>query len=149
MSEEKSLGSSITGSISSAVPILFACCKSGACIGVCASPVASLFGISSASLASSPWIGVLEPVLIAASAVSFTISYYSLYVLPKASCATECSCGPDNKEIRRRKISKAVFWTGLMLSLGFLSFFEVQKFRNANSVNSECSASSCLPGECE
>ncbi len=45
MKAKKSIWTSITGGLTSAAPILFACCKSGACVGVCASPIASLFGI--------------------------------------------------------------------------------------------------------
>lgn len=150
MKTKRSLWTTLTGGVTSAVPILFACCKSGACIGVCASPVASLFGISSATLASSPIISVLEPILIAISAVSFTISYYTLYVLPKFNCGTDgnCDCAPTDKEKRRSKINKFVFWFGLILSIGFLSYFEVQKYQAATTANTECSEGTCAPGEC-
>ncbi|MBK6523816.1 MAG: hypothetical protein IPG08_16735 [Sphingobacteriaceae bacterium] len=73
MKAKRSILTTLTGGITSAAPILLSCCKSGACIGVCQSPVASLFGISSATLASSPIVSALEPILIAISAVSFTI----------------------------------------------------------------------------
>ncbi len=144
MKTKKTILSSITGSLSSVAPILFSACKSGACVGVCVSPVASIFGISSATIASSPIMSAVEPILIALSAVSFTISYYSLYVLPKFNCGTSdgCNCGPSAKEIRKVKISKAVFWIGLMLSLGFLSYFEYSKYntaKNAALVQTECS----------
>ncbi|MBK7818507.1 MAG: hypothetical protein IPJ60_13935 [Sphingobacteriaceae bacterium] len=141
----------LTGGITSAAPILLSCCKSGACIGVCASPVASLFGISSATLASSPIVSALEPILIAISAVSFTISYYSLYVLPKFNCNADgsCECAPSEKEIRRAKLNKFVFWFGLIASIGFLSYFEVQKYNAASANSTECATSSCAPGECE
>lgn len=153
MTGKKSIASSVTGSITSIAPILFSACKSGACVGVCVSPVASIFGISSATIASSPIVAAIEPVLIALSAVSFTISYYSLYVLPKFSCGTsgDCACGPSAKEIRKVKISKAVFWIGLLLSLSFLSYFEYSKYSNSSSSNlaqTECSGSECAPGEC-
>lgn len=144
MKEKRSIWTSLTGGVTSATPILLSCCKSGACIGVCASPVASLFGISSASLASSPLVSALEPILIAVSAVSFTISYYSLYVLPKASCTTDdCGCEPGAKEKRRNKINKIVFWAGLVLSIGFLSYFEYSKYRQTNATAAECSQSAC------
>lgn len=144
MKSKKSLWTSITGGVTSAAPILLSCCKSGACIGVCANPVASLFGISSAAMTNSPWIAALEPILIAVSAVSFTISYYSLYVLPKLACATPdgCACEPSAKEKRRTKINKAVFWFGLILSIGFLSYFEYNKYQ-ANVAASECSPAGC------
>lgn len=153
MTGKKSIASSITGSLSSVAPILFSACKSGACVGVCVSPVASIFGISSTTIASSPIVSAIEPILIALSAVSFTISYYSLYVLPKFSCGTSggCDCAPSAKELRKVKISKAVFWFGLVLSLCFLSYFEYSKYSNASHANlaqTECSGNECAPGEC-
>ena len=150
MKAKKSIWTTLTGGITSAVPILLSCCKSGACIGVCASPIASLFGVSSATLASSPLVSALEPLLIAISAVSFTISYYSLYVLPKFNCNTEgaCACAPTEKEKRKIKISKAVFWIGLILSVSFLSYFEYSKYQAAGNNATECSSTECAPGEC-
>lgn len=152
MKSKKTIWTSITGGLTSAAPILLSCCKSGACVGVCASPVASLFGISSATLASSPIISVLEPLLIAVSAVSFTVSYYSIYVLPKLNCNTtseSCDCAPTEKEKRKDKLNKFVFWFGLIASIGFLSYFEIQKYNAASASSAECSTSSCAPGECE
>ncbi len=145
MESKKSIWTSITGGLTSAAPVLLSCCKSGACIGVCASPVASLFGISSAAMANSPWIAALEPLLIAVSAVSFTISYYSLYVLPKLACATPqgCACEPTAKEKRRTRINKFVFWLGLILSIGFLTYFEYSKYQQASMAASECSPTGC------
>ena len=146
MTNKRSFWTSITGGLTSAAPVLLSCCKSGACIGVCASPVASLFGISSATLASSPWVIALEPVLIAVSAVSFTISYYTLYKLPKlAACNTpgSCDCAPDAKASKSIKIQKWIFWLGLILSIGFLSYFEVSKYQAANA-SIECGTSQCI-----
>jgi ACR3 family arsenite transporter len=60
METKKSIWTSITGGLTSAAPILLSCCKSGACVGVCASPIASLFGVSSATIASSPLVSALE-----------------------------------------------------------------------------------------
>jgi len=153
MKAKKSIWTSITGGLTSAAPILLSCCKSGACVGVCASPIASLFGVSSATIASSPLVSVLEPLLIAISAVSFTVSYYSLYVLPKLNCNTPggCACEPTAKELRRTKINKAVFWLGLVLSIGFLSYFEYSKYQQASiaaSAPTECAPGECAPGEC-
>ncbi len=155
MKTKKTIWTTLTGGITSAAPILLSCCKSGACVGVCASPVASLFGVSSASIASSPLVGALEPLLIALSAVSFTMSYYSLYVLPKLNCNTKgnCDCEPTVKEKRKTKINKIVFWFGLMLSIGFLSYFEVTKYhasKSAEACATECSAPSeecCADGD--
>ena len=155
MEAKKSFWASLTGGLTSAAPILLSCCKSGAWVGVCASPIASLFGVSSATIASSPLVNALEPLLIAISAVSFTVSYYSLYVLPKSNCNTgdSCACGPTDKELRKTKINKAVFWIGLILSIGFLSYFEVTKYQAAKIAEvsaSECSVPSeecCAPGD--
>jgi hypothetical protein len=112
MNKFKSIWASIMGSISSVIPLLFACCKSGACIGVCTSPITSLFGISTAGMVTSPWFGFLEPVLIAVSAVSFTISYYNIYVLPKytTSCDTSCDCAPSIDKQKQELYSKIIFW---------------------------------------
>lgn len=127
----KSIGSTFTGSISSIIPLFFACCKSGACVGVCASPIASIFGISSASFTASPLFNAIVPLLIAFSAISFTVSYYNLYVLPKINaCKTDCNCEtPQSK--RKEKISKWIFWIGLVASIFFFTYFEAQKY-NAN-----------------
>lgn len=148
MNKLKSIWTSLTGSLSSIIPLFFACCKSGACVGVCASPVASLFGISTAGFASSPLLGVLEPILIALSAVSFTISYYSIYVLPKySSCNTNCNCDATSKSGSKEKISKIIFWVGLLASIFFFTYFEVQKYNanhsTMNTDNSENSSINC------
>lgn len=148
MKDIKSIWSSITGGVSSAAPILLSCCKGGACGGVCISPIASLFGVSSASIVSSPIVGALEPLLIAISAVSFTVSYYSLYKIPKLNCNTSgsCDCEPIPKQKRKVKISKAVFWIGLILSIGFLSYFEYSKYQAATNAE-ECTTECAIPTE--
>lgn len=145
MKAKRSLWTSITGGIASASPILFSVCKGGACVGVCISPVASLFGISSASIAASPLISAIEPLLIAISAVSFTVSYYSLYVIPKLNCRMPAGCGCEASGSEKRKLSiqKVVFWLGLLLSLGFLSYFELSKYKAATSLSSECAPAAC------
>ncbi|HOZ86882.1 MAG TPA: hypothetical protein PL029_03940 [Bacteroidia bacterium] len=145
MKSKKSIWTSITGGLSSAAPVLLSCCKSGACVGVCASPVASLFGVSSATIANSPVVNALEPLLIAISAVSFTVSYYSLYVLPRLNCGGPegCACEPGPKEKRRTKINKAVFWIGLILSICFLTYFEYSKYQQSGQAAIECSPEGC------
>ncbi len=132
----KSIKSTLSGSISSIIPLFFACCKSGACVGVCASPVASFLGISSASFTASPIFNAVVPLLIALSAISFTISYYNLYVLPKFNrCNTECDCEtPLNK--RKEKVSKWIFWIGLIASIFFFVYFGIQNW-HANTSKSE------------
>jgi len=152
MEAKKTIWTTITGGLSSAMPILFSVCKGGACVGVCVSPVASLFGISSATIASSPLVNAFEPLLIAISAVSFTVSYYSLYVIPKFNCNKDgaCACAPTEKEKRKTKITKVIFWLGLILSIGFLSYFEYTKYQATNNQEetTECSSSGCASGEC-
>jgi hypothetical protein len=54
MKQKRTIWTTITGGLTSTAPVLLACCKSGACVGVCASPVASLFGVSSATIAVHP-----------------------------------------------------------------------------------------------
>ena len=54
MKSKKTIWTTITGGLASVAPILFSVCKGGACVGVCVSPVASLFGISSATIAAPP-----------------------------------------------------------------------------------------------
>lgn len=150
MKEKRTIWTTLTGGITSIAPVLFSVCKGGACVGVCVSPVASLFGVSSATVAASPIVSAIEPLLIAISAVSFTISYYSLYVLPKFNCNTtgSCGCEPSAKEKRKIKFTKAIFWIGLILSIGFFSYFEYNKYQSAIKENAECSTSECKPGEC-
>jgi hypothetical protein len=156
MKAKKTIWTTLTGGLASLAPILFSICKGGACVGVCVSPVASLFGISSATIAVSPIVNALEPLLIALSAVSFTVSYYSLYVLPKLNnCNTKeaCACEPNEKESKKIKITKVIFWLGLILSIGFISYFEYQKYQSANAPDTcttECSAPSeecCSDGD--
>lgn len=99
MNKIKSLWISITGSLSSIIPLFFTVCKSGTCGAVCVSPIASLLGISSVSLIASPLMQSLVPLLLVISAVSFTISYYKIYVLPKqqSSCDVDCTCDTPKK----------------------------------------------------
>ncbi len=133
MKKLKSSWTTLSGSISSIIPLFFACCNTGACVGVCASPVASLFGISSASFSASPLFNAIVPLLLAFSSVSFTISYYNLYVLPKRAalgkdCTNDCACDTP-QDVRKVKISKWIFWIGLLASIFFFTYFEVQKYK--------------------
>ena len=145
MENKKSIWTSITGGVTSAVPILFACCKGGACVGVCVTPIASIFGISAATIAASPVTAILEPLFIALSAVSFTVSYYSLYVIPKMTACgagNNCACGPDDATKKKVNFSKLIFWLGIVLSIGFISYFEYSKYSSAASIEA-CSPSGC------
>ncbi len=143
----KSFWTTITGSLSSIIPMFFTVCKSGACGAICVSPFASILGISSASLIASPLVQSLFPLLLVISAVSFTVSYYKIYVLPKyanASCNTDCNCEPIKNSFQQ-KFSLWTFWIGLVVSIIFFTYFEVQSYK-ANSTpiaaeQREC----CLP----
>ncbi|MBC5834386.1 hypothetical protein G6N05_07625 [Flavobacterium sp. F372] len=133
MNKIKSIWTTITGSVSAAIPLFFAVCKSGACTAVCVSPIASIFGISSASLTASPLMKSLFPLLLVISAVAFTISYYKLYVLPKyasaTSCETDCGCDTLQKPLHKT-FPFWSFWVGLVASIVFFTYFEVQNYNS-------------------
>ena len=133
MNKIKSIWTTITGSVSATIPLFFAVCKSGACTAVCVSPIASIFGISSASLAASPLMKSLFPLLLVISAVAFTVSYYKLYVLPKfastSNCATDCGCETPTKPIHKT-FPFWSFWIGLIASIMFFTYFEVQNYNS-------------------
>ena len=133
MNKIKSLWTTITGSLSSIIPLFFTVCKSGACGAVCVSPSASLLGISSAGLIASPLMQSLVPLLLVISAVSFTVSYYRIYVLPKqlTSCDADCACDTPKKS-NQEKFAVWTFWIGLIASIIFFTYFEVQNYQ-ANS----------------
>lgn len=149
MDRLKNLWTTIVGSVGSIFPLFFAFCKpGGACAVACASPIASLFGISSASLAATPLMKSLYSLLLVLSAVSFTISYYRLYILPRynsSGCDDVCACNPE-KEDRQLKLSKYIFWIGLFASIVFFSYFEYQNYKsNTEKAQVEC----CEGGEDE
>lgn len=133
MNKIRSIWTTITGSVSATVPLFFAVCKSGACTAVCVSPIASIFGISSASLTASPLMESLFPLLLVISAVAFTVSYYKLYVLPKfvstSNCATDCGCETPTKPIHKT-FPFWSFWIGLIASIIFFTYFEVQNYNS-------------------
>jgi hypothetical protein len=137
MSKIKAIGTTLSGSISSIIPMFFTVCKSGVCTAACASPIVSLLGISSASLIASPITQSLFPVLLALSAVSFTVSYYKLYVLPKyakaSACDTDCNCAPPTNTFQR-KFAVATFWIGLVASTFFFSYFQYQTYKANTAV---------------
>jgi hypothetical protein len=135
MNKIKSIWTTITGSVSASIPLFFAVCKSGACTAVCVSPIASIFGISSASLTASHLMKSLFPLLLVISAVAFTISYYKLYVLPKyasaSSCETDCGCETPQKPLHKT-FPFWSFWVGLVASIVFFTYFEVQNYNTEN-----------------
>lgn len=148
MNRAKTIWTTLSGSISSIIPMFFTVCKSGVCTAACISPIASILGISSASLIASPLTQSLFPLLLVISAVSFTVSYYKLYVLPKytSSCATDCNCEPTKNSFQQ-KFSVWTFWVGLITSIFFFSYFEYQTYQS-NITEAE---KTCCTGntECE
>jgi hypothetical protein len=132
MNKFKSIWTTISGSISSIIPMFFTICKSGTCTVACVSPIASILGISSASLITSPLTQSIFPLLLVVSAVSFTVSYYKLYVLPKyaTNCNSDCTCEPTINTFQQ-KISVWIFWVGFVASIIFFTYFEYQSY-NAN-----------------
>ncbi len=134
----KSIWTSLSGSISAIIPMFFTVCKSGVCTVACVSPIASLLGISSAGLMASPITKSLYPLLLVICAVSFTISYYKIYVLPKYSataCENDCACEPAKNSFQQ-KFSIWLFWIGLLTSIFFFSFFEYQNYKaNTKATN--------------
>jgi hypothetical protein len=130
MNKFKSIWTTISGSISSIIPMFFTICKSGVCTVACISPIASILGISSASLIASPLTQSLFPLLLVISAVSFTVSYYKLYVLPKyaITCNTDCACEPAQNSFQQ-KFSVWIFWVGLIASIIFFTYFEYQNYK--------------------
>ncbi len=143
MNKIKSIWTTITGSVSASIPLFFAVCKSGACTAVCISPIASIFGVSTASLTASPLMKSLFPLLLVISAVAFTISYYKLYVLPKyesaSSCNTDCACDSPKKPLHKT-FPFWSFWVGLVASIVFFTYFEVQNY-NSNIENKKVTTS--------
>jgi len=141
----KDLWTTIVGSMSSVLPLFFAFCKpGGACTVARASPIASLFGISSASLTATPLMKSLYPLFLIISAVSFTVSYYRLYVLPRykksntTGCDNACACDSGKVE-KQLKTSKYIFWIGLLASIVFLSYFEYQNYKlNSTKAQTDC-----------
>lgn len=130
MKNLKSIWTILSGSISSIIPMFFTVCKSGVCTVACVSPIASILGISSASLIASPLTQSLFPLLLVISAVSFTVSYYKIYVLPKyaTSCTTDCAC-KTSKNTFQQKFAVWTFWVGLIASTFFFTYFEYQNYK--------------------
>ena len=64
------------------------------------------------------------------------------------NCNTDgaCACEPTDKEKRKTKITKAIFWLGLVLSISFLSYFEYTKYQAATA-SQECTTECSAPTE--
>ncbi len=138
----KSIWLTLTGSISATIPLFFAVCKSGACTAVCVSPIASIFGVSTASLTASPLMRSLFPLLLVISTIAFTISYYKLYVLPKFennnSCNTDCACDTPKKPLHKT-FPFWSFWIGLIASIFMFTYFEIQNYNSNLQANTPTS----------
>lgn len=117
MTVKKSIKASLSGIGTSSISFL-GICGGGACAATCGitffTPIASLFGISSAGL--SAWTSQLLPLLTAISAIAFTIAFYSLYKKKNSDC-----CEDSTKVIHSKSSNhwgKSIFWIGLFLTIG-------------------------------
>ncbi len=108
-----------------------------ACLPLVAVPFSSVFGISTAYLAT--WSQTLLPFTAALSAVAFTLAYINLYRKP---VATDTCCDTERPVRQGFSLnpSKLVFWAGLLLTVGFY----VQAIQNPSS----SPEASCLPEAC-
>ncbi|SEP55509.1 hypothetical protein [Flavobacterium urocaniciphilum] len=142
----KSIWTTLTGSITATIPLFFAVCKSGACTAICVSPIASLFGVSTASLTASPLMKSLFPLLLVISTIAFTISYYKLYVLPKFeninSCNTDCGCDSPKKPLHKT-FPFWSFWIGLIASIFMFTYFEIQNYNSNIQTSNTTSTEKC------
>jgi len=154
MTEKKSIKATLSGVGASSVSLLGICCGSGACVATCgiacATPIASIFGISTAGL--STWSTNLLPLLTAISAVAFTVAYYALYNKKEDACCDD-SCSPTTGN----RWAKPTFWLGLLLTLGFYANAIVKPSLDATEtacceVQTSCSIEdtmkSCKPSDC-
>jgi len=120
MTEKKSIKATLSGIGASVLSFAGVCCGGGACAAtcgpVCAAPVASVLGFSTAGFAT--WTASLLPLLTALSAVAFTVAYYSIYKTPNAVCCDPAS-PPGAERPKSNSLSKAGFWLGLLLTVGF------------------------------
>ena len=143
MTKKRSLKTFFTVGGGSSLSTLSAVCGAGcagacgvACLPLCAVPVTSVFGISSALLTS--WMNHLLPVLTALSAVAFTMAYFNLYKKQESDC---CSTEQTSKtKAFAPNYSKIFFWVGLILTTG-LYIQAVEKNFNTNS--NTCNVNTC------
>lgn len=113
MKQKRTLKGTLTGLGTSFLSFLGISC--GVCAGTCsvvvATPLATLLGISAASMAN--WLTQLLPVFTALSAIAFTAAYFSLYT--------------KNVENNKGNGSKKpwlipFFWGGLLLTVGIYTY---------------------------
>ncbi len=123
----KTLWGSIIGGIASLFSLLAAGGASclGICGPICAAPLASLFGLSVAGSSASPvWKG-LQPILIAVSAVAFTVAFFSLYrnTNKLEGCTdTSCGCKGAGDKKHRQRLAKTIFWISLAAGICFIVY---------------------------
>lgn len=122
----KSLWVSAAGLLAALPSLLVSCCGAG-CAGTCGiaclAPVASLLGVSIAGILGSPAWKALQSILIAVSAVSFTVAYYALYKRPTpgAACSGRDCGGPvANVKTTPAQVAKFFFWVSLVIGVASL-----------------------------
>ena len=158
MTEKKSIKATISGLGASLLSLAGICCGTGACAAACGpvliAPVASFLGLSSAGISS--LMSGLLPLFAAASAVAFTVAYYSIYKKP----ATECCDDPAGKSVARNRNPwvKPAFWVGLLLTTGLYANAMVQDLlpkdsgqtcQAAAANGSEVGKPACKPSSCK
>lgn len=102
-------------------------CPGLACAGcgaACFTPVLSIFGLSLSGLLVSGIWEVLQPLLIALSAVLYTVAYFSIY--KKQAASEHCFAQACNSQLAKSKQSgkavKLFFWISLGLSVILFSY---------------------------
>ncbi len=147
MTEKKSTKATILGVGTSLASLLGVCGTT--CGVVCAAPIASIFGISTAGL--SAFTSTFLPVLTAISAVAFTIAYFSLYKKNESTCRPE-DCTESKKQ--KTRWAKPMFWIGLLLTLGFYTNAVINSSKRnisceqSTSCEAEDTKKSCNPSDC-
>lgn len=142
MRKWKILWMTFIGSMSSIVTFIVSVVGigcAGTCGAACIAPIASLLGVSSLGFfASSIWKD-LQPVLIAVTAVAFTINYFIIFKKPTAE--QECAgCFCSEKEIsgKRKKLKfiKVFYWVSVIIS-SLLIFYPIYSklHEDINSAN--------------
>lgn len=102
-------------------------CPGLACAGcgaACFTPILSIFGLSLSGLLVSGIWEVLQPLLIALSAVLYTVAYFSIY--KKQSVSELCFAQTCNSQLTKSKQSgkavKLFFWISLGISIILFSY---------------------------
>lgn len=122
--------------IASLIPFLGSCpgAACASCGGACVTTVVSIFGISLSGFVATEVFEIIQPILIALSAVLFTVAFYSIYKKPKLNHCESGTCKIHPKSSKKAEfITKAVFWISLIASIVLFAFSII----NRNSLNSE------------